>query len=197
MQFKSEITEKKKFASSFITAVAWFFIIIGAVSTLIISFQNLFLYLFFPAGEFSAAAESYSGSDHFSFHGLYSIEIFQVLLFLLFLLSFFLLISAIGLLRRKNWARIVFIVLLTAGIIWNGVYLWIQKSVLSYVGLIETGKDAEMNTLLDNFISTFSIESFSVAIILSALYGWVIWKLSTPPVRNEFISDIEKYYVYK
>lgn len=105
----------------------------------------------------------------------------------MFLLSLFALIASIGLLKRKNWARIIYIVLLALGIVWNLVSLIFQKWTAQQFPMPPDTPEAfqsQMHTLM----TVMSIVAVVVVILFSVLYGWMIWKLRSPQIIKEFTA---------
>jgi hypothetical protein len=96
------------------------------------------------------------------------------------------LIASIGLLRRKNWARLLFIGLMAFGIVWSLGGIVLQQFLFP---------EAPHGLLMDDpgFALTFTpvllimkIASAVIAIGMSLLFGWIIRKLSSPVIRAEF-----------
>lgn len=101
--------------STFVTVLAWIFIALAGFATFISILQNIMIAFVFPMAQMQAAATQ-QGAPWFA---AWMIQHFQ-LFFLLFLVaSASCLAAAIGLLRRKNWARLLFIALMLLGIAWN------------------------------------------------------------------------------
>jgi len=92
--------------------------------------------------------------------------------------------SAIGLLRRKNWARLTFIAIMVLGIIWNIGGFCLQISVFSSVGSVPAHADeAKFFQALAAVVMIFSLV---LALGFSALFGWIIQRLTSSPIRREF-----------
>jgi hypothetical protein len=94
------------------------------------------------------------------------------------------LVAAIGLLNRKNWARLLFIGMMVLGIIWNLSGVVMQHIVLSsFLEMPETpgpGPDFEI------FMTVMKVFSWVIALGMSALFAWIIKRLVSPAVRQEF-----------
>jgi hypothetical protein len=101
-------------------------------------------------------------------------------------LSVFTFIAAIGLLWRKNWARLYFIGVLTFGILWNVGSLWLQHQVLSVASTTMRNAPAEFTKQTETFEAVFSIGSAVIAIGISVLFVWLIARLVSRAIRAEF-----------
>ena len=80
------------------------------------------------------------------------------------------LVSAIGLLLRKDWARKIFIVFLFVCIIWN-VYVSIYAKLA--------------------YKAQFPLYSLSVIFITVLFFAWVIYRLCSKTIKSEFIRSEE------
>jgi hypothetical protein len=108
------------------------------------------------------------------------------------LLALLFLVASWGLLRRREWARWTFIVLLLAGAAAN-------FAGLALIGpFFDTIVDLYPAQLLDSpdghrFVAQMQLNrqatyatSLVGALALASLHGWIIWKLCTAAVRAEF-----------
>lgn len=107
--------------------------------------------------------------------------------FLLFLvISFTAFIAAIGLLKRKNWARIIFIILMSLGILWNVGSLILQftvfKSMQDLVGASAPPEFQTMETIM-------SVVSIIMVFAFCTFFGWIIMKLTSKPMVKEFSNN--------
>ena len=173
--------------SSFVTVIAWIFIVISGFMTFISLLQNILINTVFPLDKLQSAKASAPPMppifnflfDHFRF----------------FFLAFFLfsavkLVSAIGLLRRWNWARLMFVGILGLGIAWIAVGLVLQQFMIDSILKFPTGAaqsappdfEAEMKGMM------IAVRVFSALFGLgfAVLYGWIIKRLLSPAVAAEF-----------
>jgi hypothetical protein len=98
------------------------------------------------------------------------------------------LILAIGLLRRKNWARLGFIGLLVIGIVWNLSGIWLQEQMMSSFPkpTVHDPRAADFHAGFETMmtIMRFAMAAFGIAV--SVLFAWIIKRLVSRPVRAEF-----------
>ena len=84
-------------------------------------------------------------------------------------------LAGLGVVRRHEWGRLLSIVLLVLSV------------VTSFVGaFVSLRADAATmdGDMIPRLVSI--IMNFGLALLTTALHGWVIWKLNTPAVRAEF-----------
>ena len=119
---------------------------------------------------------------------------FQLLVLCMFILTALMLAASIGLLHRRNWGRLVFIGLLGLGIVYNLAGLVLQQSLLSSMTAqfpLDSAFSAD-STLrstaqqFDEMMAGFRVVMYVVTIGFAALFGWIIAKLVSRPIREEF-----------
>jgi hypothetical protein len=170
--------------STFVTVVAWIFIGLSAGSTLISILQNVLLNVVFSSGfPVDDARKHMPPLVAFLFGHVR-------LYFLAFLLvSVATLCTSIGLLLRREWARIALIGILAFGILWmiGGIVLqqWLLPSIFD-VGHLPAQAPPEFEAGMRGMMMTIRIFSALWAIVISVLYGWIIWRLRSPAIAAEF-----------
>lgn len=210
--------EKK---SIFVTVVSWIFIIFAGFSTVIAGFQNIMLNIMFDG----SIEEKFPMNDpemleqipaFASFMFSFMFSNFELIAFLFFLLPLATLLVAIGLLKRKNWARLIFIGILGLGIILNLSGLIFQQSMVSEMMDIQSSIQVEGNVVgddccesnkdisadadkkakadefqesmknMESIIKIMMLFSIAFTLVIFAITGWVIWKLVSPSIVAEF-----------
>lgn len=171
--------------SVFVSVVAWVFIVFSSFGVLIMLLECL-LFFFMPFDEIMA--QDMRGGQPFS-PDIFLTIMRGVLVFML-AVCLWSLASSIGLLLRKNWARINFIILMAIGIfmqvlglLWSFAFLFIGFAAPEYA----QNEDAA------SFMQAFMWVMFAVSLIFSigfgVLYGWIIKKLVSPAIRAEFLPQ--------
>lgn len=100
--------------------------------------------------------------------------------------SALMLASSIGLLKRRNWARLSFIGLLSLAILWQVGGLAIQFSMFSSMREFSTAASQGGPDMAPFFIA-IAVVSVLFAVGFSVLFGWIIKRLLSPSVVAEFI----------
>ncbi len=168
--------------STFITALAWTFIVMAGFASLIAVAQNIMIQLMFPTDLALPPSTDASGVpailDFLLGHIRY--------LFLAFLiLSIGTLVAAIGLLKRRNWARLAFVGILGLGILWNLAGIALQQLVFASPDHPQAGGAPE----LERMVMFMRVFSALFAVGLSLLLAWLVKRLLSAPVRAEFGSE--------
>jgi hypothetical protein len=177
--------------SSFVTVVAWIFIILSALSTLIGALQNLMIRSM-PFDQLQSALRD-SMTAQIPGPARLMFSHFQLLLLATFVLSLLMLISSVGLLRRRNWARLLFMGLLILGIIYMIGGLFVQQSFMSSLTASFNAAAPQDSTFRANeqqFQSIFRVMRLFMIVLslgIAAVFGWIVARLASPKIRLEFV----------
>jgi hypothetical protein len=177
--------------SSFITVVAWIFIVLSGFSTLIGALQNLMIRSM-PFDQLNSALQD-STAAQLPAPARAVFSHFQLFVLATFLLSLLMLISSIGLLRRHNWARLVFIGLLVLGIIYLLVGLFLQQSFMSSFNKSFSAA-APQDSLFranaqqfESFFTAMRVFMIVFSLGIAGVFGWIVARLASAKVRAEFV----------
>jgi len=170
--------------SSFVTVLAWIFIVLSGFGTLVGILQGFMLMTMLNTPEMAQALQApvAAGAPPFAIFMMKNMFAFFMGMLALNVLT---LIASIGLLVRRNWARVLFIGLMVFGIAWNVAGLVLQFSMLSYMrqqfAAVPDAPDMSV------FLIGVSVVSVIFVLAFSALFGWIIKRLMSPPVVAEFV----------
>lgn len=175
--------------STFVTVLAWVFIVLAGFSTLITIMQNIMIRIMFSNAEMQKMMEQNRAEEQMPAFANFMIHHFDLFFLAAFIVSVLGLVAAIGLLKRKNWARIVFIVLLGLGIVWNIGGIILQQIMMhSMRANMNIPPDVQQQMhVMQSFMTVISV---FFALAFSTLFGWIIWKLVSPDIRKEFGVNI-------
>jgi hypothetical protein len=162
--------------STFVTILAWLCIAFFAFGTLIGVLQNAMLY-FLMGGMPPIPEDQLQQVPPLMrwMFGNFKLIFFSALLFMAFML-----VASISLLKRQNWARLAFIVVLGLGILWSVFGIYFISVVMD-----EMPQPPEVR----QFETIVTIITVIFSLIFSVLHGWILWKLTTPDIRREFVSQ--------
>lgn len=174
--------------STFVNVVGWIFLVFSGLGVLVGILQNIMVHTVFPPGIFEQIA-SEPPSPGMPAITLWLFGNFKLLFALMLLMSTVHFVAALGLLRRWNWARLLFIGLMVLGIVSNLGGLAFQGVMMSHMHDTFSGlHQARPEHMPDLRWLLIGIGVFSVAMALafSALYAWIIKRLLSAPVVAEF-----------
>lgn len=166
--------------STFVTVVAWIFIIQSAFSSIVLLMEGL---------AFAVVSNQHAITENLPpntppivgavLHGM------AYFLFALLLVALFALASSIGLLQRRNWARLSFVGLLGFGIFWIGLNIVFQFIAVLAGPAPNAPHAQEAHSIMT--LAAVVLGLFGVALIV--LFAWIIRRLTTDPVRQEFLPQ--------
>ncbi len=171
-------------SSTFVSVVAWIFIVLSGIATLMSVLQNIMINTIFPLAQMRAP--SGPGSEHMPAFMRFMFEHLRLIFVSFLLIVSGTLLAAIGLLRRKNWARLAFIAILGLGIVWNVGGLVLQQLMFSSMTSIPSKAPAEFQAEFTRAASIAFGFAAVMAIGFSVLFGWLIKRLLSQPIRAEF-----------
>ncbi len=168
--------EQTQIKSNFITVLSWLLIVFNGFGLLMAVMQNIMVHIMFDRDEFKQVPNSPDGFPSFI---LSNFNFFILLIGLLIMYSF---ISSIGLLKRRNWARISYIVLFGVGIIY-------MTTMMVFQWILSQNFNSEFKSSNDEFETMFIIMRIFMLVFtigMSGLFGWLIKKLLSKSIKNEF-----------
>jgi hypothetical protein len=169
--------------SIFVTVVAWIFIALSGFGTMISILQNIMIQTMLSGPEMEKALQAPHAA------GAPPLATFMAAHFQLFFLAFLvvsalMLAASIGLLKRKNWARLLFVGLMILGIVWHLGGLVLQFTMFSFMQ--DNFSNAPGAPNIKPFIIGMAIVSIIFALAFSGLFGWIAKRLLSPAVTAEF-----------
>ena len=167
--------------SLFVTATAWGFIILAALTSVSALVQNAAVASLMPGLQIATARLPL-------LTGLL-IGYLPWVVGVGLVMSLATLASAIGLLMRLDWARRSFIVLLVVAIFANLLGLWLQQEVVQSVvsnTLNNVAIPQQAMGVFGGFVTAARVMAVLMTLVGCALLGWIIRRLMSATVRQEF-----------
>lgn len=170
--------------SSFVTVVAWIFIIFSGFATAVALLQGLVLFLLTPMDQLERAL----GETSAALPGIYVFLFRHIRLVFLFLAlgAALSLAASIGLLQRREWARKLFVGLMVLGALTQVAGVAVQflaaRALQSQAAAFGDAPE------LLWFVLVVNVAAGLVTLGFGALYAWIAWKLTRPAVREEFAA---------
>ena len=172
--------------SAFVTTVAWIFIVLAGFTTLISVLQNVMINFAFPLNEMrSATADTGKGPPTPWFVKM-MIENIRLFFFFFLVVCTLTLVSSIGLLKRKNWARVTFIAMMSLGIVWNLGGMMMPLFMMDSFSSMPSDAPSDFGNQFDIMTKVMIGVSVVIGITFSGLFAWIIKRLISPEIRREF-----------
>lgn len=172
--------------STFVTVTGWIFLVLSGFALLILLLDALMLQIMSSSGSFQEAMQSASAQQAdmpaISLFLFKHLALFLILPLLAFGSTF---VASLGLLRRWNWARVLFIVVMIIGIIWNLFGLAVQFFMMAWMrqDFAMLPPDAPDIGL---FVTVMMAFSALFALAFCVLFGWIAKRLMAPAIVAEF-----------
>lgn len=175
--------------SSFVTGLSWFSIAFSCFAILMGAVQALLVFVAFKTGGLGVIMEEVARSGEMA--GLpwavqFGFANLKLLALLPLVIGWTTLAVSIGLLRRRNWARLVFIAMLVVGTlatIGGTSFFWAEPSPF------ELPNGEAYVSGVTKLMQTMSFLLFCLNVATVAFHAWIVWRLTRPPIRREFGVD--------
>lgn len=163
--------------STFVTVVGWIFIVFSGLFLL----ESL-MFMFLPFDKLVPKMPPPQGAPapdpalmSTMMHGAF---------FVLGALSAWVLLSSIGLVLRKNWARISFMVIMVINLIFTGLYLIFG---LFAVAFMPSGDLPGQPPEIAGFMRSMMVFMVIFCAVFGGLYGWILYVLTREKIKREFL----------
>ncbi|HEY3644414.1 MAG TPA: hypothetical protein VGM16_03675 [Gammaproteobacteria bacterium] len=169
--------------STFVTVVGWIFIVISGLGTL-----YCLIFMFTPTDKLLAQFQQQqaampAGSP--AADPQMMVSMMRGMFFFFFVVELWVLLSSIGLVLRKGWARISFIVVMAFGIFVSLIYVLIGLAGRSAPMGQVPGSTPEMAGFMHAIMGVMAI----LGAVFAALFVFIIYKLNTAKVKAEFVPQ--------
>jgi len=181
--------EVKAARSGFVTGLAWTFIVLAGFATAISLLQNIMIGLMFPMEEMRAAMRETEKSQPMPALIRFVFENFRLFFGLFFAVCALTLVSSIGLLMRKNWARLIFIAMMVLGVLWNLAGVVVPFFMFSSFPPIPENAPGDFRDNFELLMKIMMGFMIVVAIVFAALFGWVAKRLLSDDIKREFLAQ--------
>ena len=169
--------------SAFVTTLAWMVIVPSALGVVISTLQNILVFTVIPVDQMTLPTGS--GAEHLPAFAVFMFEHIRAVFAAAWLLMAASLASGIGMLKRKEWARLLFIALLGLSILGSIGGIFAQQSAFSSISVMPEAPP-EFSAQFETMATTMWVVSIAMAVGFSAVSGWLMWRLASAPIKAEF-----------
>lgn len=168
--------------STFITVMAWISIIFSGFGVFVGIMQNIMMQTVMKDAHFEEAISKQEGIPPMMEVMFENFELLVMGTLIVTILTF---IASIGLLKRKNWARIFFIVLMVGGIIWTLLGL---TQFFFTDSMVTQGIPQDIPPEFQNMQNTMKIVMGTMSVLMVAFYLYLIKRLNSDEIKEEFLE---------
>jgi hypothetical protein len=174
--------------STFVTVIAWVFICLGAAFALI-SGAELVGVLLLSEKTIQTAVHNSDALAHMPAYNRFFIDHIGLTLAVSLIALLLLFVTAIGLLKRKGWARPTMIALLGLAVIRYVVAVTMQLLYFSPASIpAPPNASATEAATYQSMMSVAMYGSAIFSLAIAAVFVWIIVRLMSPAIRAEFGS---------
>ena len=172
--------------SSFVTSLAWTFIVLAGFGTAISLLQNVMVNFVLPTGEIRGAMREVYGPQALPPFASFMFGHLRLFAAFSLVVSASMLVSAIGLLKRRNWARMIFIGLMVLGVVWNLAGLFIPYFMASSFPPVPKTAPHEFQDSFRLMTHIMVGVTTVIAIVFAVLFAWAAKRLMSVNIKREF-----------
>lgn len=183
------IPDSARPGNSFVTVLAWISIAL-ALFGLVYGLVQTIMGLVLPADFYLRMLNPYGGELPRLpplMHWVYTNTLLMGVLMLVLSAIFLWLSWAV--LKRREWGRKGFIAVLVLGTLWQFACIFALPQFIEGMLAIQAGalpQGQAMPPELESFMTAAMMMGGVVALAFAGLHLWIVWKLCTPAVREEF-----------
>jgi hypothetical protein len=171
--------------SNFVTVLAWVLIVGSGLLTFVAVMQAVMLTFVFPHGFWSNPQPPHA-SENIPPLVQFLASKAQYFFLAFWLLAVVTLAASIGLLRRKNWARLIVICIFGLGVVWNLGGIWLQGQMVSTFTQLPAQTPPEFAQQMQHTFVVMRVVTAIFAIAVAIVFAWLIRRLVSARVKAEF-----------
>ena len=175
--------EQQTKRSSFINVFAWISIIFSGFGILIGIMRNVMMQTVMKDAHFEQAV---SKGENIPPLMKTMFENFDILVMGTLLITIVVFVASIGLLKRKNWARLFFIIFLILGVIWTVVSGVMQFAFMDSI-MIGQNMPQDVPPEFQSMQNTMKIVSGILMVAIVGLHLYLIKRLRSDEIKDEFV----------
>ncbi|MGH8443743.1 MAG: hypothetical protein ACREVL_00690 [Solimonas sp.] len=171
--------------ADFVDALGWIDIIASAFGVLVCGAMVAVFYWVFPVDRLMAQLQALPEFQHFPplAMTIFSyVDVLSLASLLVWLLS---LAIGIGMVTRREWGRIGFVVLLGISGVWSLAGLVLQPYLMSQFPM-PADMPPDLRAQFDEMMRNMRYMNYAFSLAFTGLFFWLAWKLCTPAVIAEF-----------
>jgi hypothetical protein len=172
--------------SKFITGLAWTSIAVAGFTTLISLLQNIMISLMFSVEEMRAVLRESEKTQPMPALVGFMVENLRLFFGLFLAISVVTFVSSIGLLRRKNWARLIFIGMMALAAVAHLAGAAVPFFMFSSFSPVPENAPADLRENVELMVKIVMGFTVVLSIVLAALFGWLVKRLLSDDIRREF-----------
>lgn len=161
--------------SQFITALGWVLAVFAGFTTVILALQSAVVFTMFDAELLQYVLDDMDPAPAIAIDGATLLRVMKLVTGSLLALGVVSLAASVGLLKRQEWARMFWVVMLAIGAV-----LHVIGAVVPFV------IDLPVQALPEPAGTIMQVVTAVFALVFAALYAWLVKKLVEPAIAGKF-----------
>jgi hypothetical protein len=188
-KFMHPITPSLPTRSNFVTVLAWILIVMAGFSTLIALLQNLMLNVLFPVEQLDELSRQARADAKMPAVFAFMLGHFRLFFAAILIGAATTLVAAIGLLKRKNWARLLLVAIMVLAVVWQIVGIVAQQYIFAEMPMMPADTpDAQAAAgFAKTFMVIIGIVSVVMGLAFAGLFAWIVKRLLSADIKREFV----------
>jgi hypothetical protein len=182
MQVQGRVPAPPK-RSTFVSVLAWIYIVLMGLMTFAAIIEAIVFFTVLPPDAIGRLWAQATGGQQLPAVYQFMFSHMQALTLGGLVMSVFLLVASIGLLKRRNWARIIFIVFMGFSVVWNVASVFLMPSLYSTMPMVPQAQGLPVLKVIQTVMSVFAVV---MALAFTVLFGWIVKKLLSARIKAEF-----------
>ncbi len=171
--------------SQLITIFAWINIVLGLLGALVIVLMMLLFRFAVPMDELMAVIQR-PDAQQVPQSLVYALTHIQLLLVASLAITIVTLVASYALLKRRNWARLFWIVTMSLIVVWCIAGIFYQPDVSQYLPPELAHSPPEMQAQMKAMLATVRIYGIVLSLVQAGVFGWAVWRFCSADIRREF-----------
>ena len=174
-------------STSFVNGLAWSFIVLGVLSTLLLAVQYTLYAHVIPMAPLRTAVADAINLQLLPPSALTLLQHLPNILIALLAASLLTLLVSIALLQRKNWARIAFAWIMIATALLHFAGLLLPFYIAHDVSNTINSMPPEVRGVAGNMAKMLSVMSMVMGIAFGVAFAWIAKRLFSAEIAREFV----------
>jgi hypothetical protein len=172
--------------SQLITIFAWINIVLAILGALVIVLMMLLFRFAVPMDDLMAMLQRPEMQQQAPHALVYTLSHIQALLGAALAFSILTLIASHALLKRRNWARLFWIVTMSLVVVWCIAGIFFQPDVAQFMPPELNRAPPEVQAQMKAMIATVKIYGIILSLVQAGVFGWAVWRFCSADIRSEF-----------
>ncbi len=168
--------------STFVSVVGWIFAVMSGFALFISVMQNIMLHTVFPLEQMTSDIPANTPAM-----AAFMFEHVALLFLIPLLVSALVLASSVGLIKRREWARMLMVGLMVLAALWSAGSILVQLIWMGQMPAMPAGMSPDFQAIQ----TTMMVFMLIWGLGLAGLFGWIAKRLMSWETKQEFRTTLD------